>query len=175
SPIRTLTYDGDGALRSSTNQSNQKTHYVTPDYQVNLATGEVSVYYRFGGRAVAWRNNSGLRYVLADHLSSSQAEVGENQAEMGQRRFYPFGSDRAVSGANDIADEERFTGQRRIEAGEGNSRCELYYYGARWYLPGVGIFTQPDTIVPDYKNPQALNRFSYTLNNPLRYRDPTGH
>jgi hypothetical protein len=24
-------------------------------------------------------------------------------------------------------------------------------------------------------NPQALNRYSYTLNNPLRYTDPTGH
>ena len=34
---------------------------------------------------------------------------------------------------------------------------------------------QPDTIVPDYKNPQALNRYSYVLNNPLRYTDPTGN
>ncbi len=24
-------------------------------------------------------------------------------------------------------------------------------------------------------NPQALNRYAYTLNNPLRYTDPTGH
>jgi hypothetical protein len=29
--------------------------------------------------------------------------------------------------------------------------------------------------VPGYANPQSLNRFSYTLNNPLRYTDPTGH
>ena len=28
--------------------------------------------------------------------------------------------------------------------------------------------------MPDYKNPQALNRYSYVLNNPLRYNDPTG-
>jgi hypothetical protein len=32
-----------------------------------------------------------------------------------------------------------------------------------------------DTIVPSYTNPQNLNRFSYTVNNPLRYTDPTGH
>jgi len=32
-----------------------------------------------------------------------------------------------------------------------------------------------DTIVPGYTNPQNLNRFSYVLNNPLRYTDPTGH
>jgi len=29
--------------------------------------------------------------------------------------------------------------------------------------------------VPGYANPQGLNRFSYVLNNPLRYSDPTGH
>ena len=33
----------------------------------------------------------------------------------------------------------------------------------------------PDTIVPDPKNPQSLNRYSYVLNNPLNYTDPTGH
>jgi hypothetical protein len=32
-----------------------------------------------------------------------------------------------------------------------------------------------DTIVGDPTNPQDLNRFSYTRNNPLRYTDPTGH
>jgi len=34
---------------------------------------------------------------------------------------------------------------------------------------------QADTIVPQPGNPQALNRYAYVLNSPLRYRDPTGH
>jgi hypothetical protein len=29
--------------------------------------------------------------------------------------------------------------------------------------------------VPESENPQALNRYAYVLNNPLRYSDPTGH
>ena len=33
----------------------------------------------------------------------------------------------------------------------------------------------PDTYVPDPLDPQALNRYAYALNNPLRYNDPTGH
>jgi hypothetical protein len=36
-------------------------------------------------------------------------------------------------------------------------------------------FTQPDTIVPNIKNPQSLNRYTYALNNPIRYSDPSGH
>jgi hypothetical protein len=34
---------------------------------------------------------------------------------------------------------------------------------------------QPDTIIPSPYNPQSLNRYSYTYNNPIRYTDPTGH
>ncbi len=36
-------------------------------------------------------------------------------------------------------------------------------------------FIAPDTIVPDPYNPQSLNRYTYCLNNPLTYIDPSGH
>ena len=49
------------------------------------------------------------------------------------------------------------------------------HYGARFYSPRLGRFIQPDTIVPEPGNPQALNRYAYVNNNPLRYTDPTGH
>ena len=41
--------------------------------------------------------------------------------------------------------------------------------------PYINQFSQPDSILPDLYNPQSLNRYAYTLNNPLRYTDPTGH
>jgi len=46
---------------------------------------------------------------------------------------------------------------------------------ARYYLPGIGRFVSADTIVPNPADPQSFNRYSYGLNNPLRYVDPTGH
>src|SRR5439155_16125613 len=49
------------------------------------------------------------------------------------------------------------------------------YYGARYYSTTIGRFISADTIVPGAGNPQTLNRFAYTLNNPLKYMDPTGH
>lgn len=33
----------------------------------------------------------------------------------------------------------------------------------------------PDTIVPDFSNPQSLNRYSYVNNRPLNFTDPSGH
>jgi GH24 family phage-related lysozyme (muramidase) len=41
--------------------------------------------------------------------------------------------------------------------------------------PYINRFLQPDTIIPDPANPQSWNRFSYVLNNPIRFNDPTGH
>ena len=65
------------------------------------------------------------------------------------------------------ATDKQFTGHQL----EGS----LYYMQARFYDPVVGRFLAPDSIVPDPKNPQALNRYSYVLGNPLRYTDPTGN
>jgi len=45
----------------------------------------------------------------------------------------------------------------------------------RWYEPRLGRFVSADTVVPNPGNPQDLNRYAYTRNNPLRYTDPTGH
>lgn len=39
----------------------------------------------------------------------------------------------------------------------------------------MGRFTQPDTIIPGVGNSQAWNRYSYTLNNPVGFTDPSGH
>ena len=47
--------------------------------------------------------------------------------------------------------------------------------GARWYDPTIGMWTQPDSIVPNPMDPLALNRYAFVEGNPLRYSDPSGH
>ncbi len=63
-----------------------------------------------------------------------------------------------------------FTGQR-FEATTGY----IYDYGARYYDEYIGRFISADSIVPGAGNPQALNRYSYAFNSPLKYTDPSGH
>jgi RHS repeat-associated protein len=68
------------------------------------------------------------------------------------------------------------TSTDRLYTGQVYDRdVQLMDYGARYYDAKLGRFVQADTIVPEPGNPQALNRFSYVANNPLRYTDPTGH
>ncbi|GIK59108.1 MAG: hypothetical protein BroJett015_47710 [Chloroflexota bacterium] len=49
------------------------------------------------------------------------------------------------------------------------------YYGARFYVPGLGRFASADSIIPNPANPQSYNRYAYVLNRPVKYQDPTGH
>jgi hypothetical protein len=42
------------------------------------------------------------------------------------------------------------------------------------YDPTIGRFISPDTVIPNPANPQCFNRYSYCLNNPLKYTDPSG-
>lgn len=115
---------------------------------------------------MALRNGTNLRYVHLDHLGSTSVVTDSSGNECGYMRYFPYGSTRDESGS--LYTTKLFTGQRR-------DSTSLYYYGARYYSHGIGRFISPDSIVPDPKNPQSLNRYSYCLNNPLRYVDPSGH
>jgi RHS repeat-associated protein len=51
----------------------------------------------------------------------------------------------------------------------------LYYLNARMYDPKIARFLQEDTYLGDKNDPLSLNLYTYCLNNPIRYDDPTGH
>jgi len=46
---------------------------------------------------------------------------------------------------------------------------------ARYYVNYINRFLSPDPIIPDPTNPQSFNRYSYVLNQPTKYIDPSGH
>ena len=77
--------------------------------------------------------------------------------------YLPFGSTRS----GDVQTDRKFTGQRLDQTG-------LYFYNARYYDAVIGRFVSPDSIISTPWNPQSFNRYTYVLNNPLKYIDPTG-
>jgi len=175
--------------------------YVNRYYEKNLTTGNVTTSYYLGGRLIAQREGSVLRYAHQDHLAGTSIMTDNSGALISSIKYLPFGQTRSGSVPTDI----KFTGQR-LDA------TDLYYYGARYYDPAIGRFISPDpfvqlanglnevsyslsvNIIPSglgsigapqgtYPkivfsvpvNPQSLNRYSYVLDNPLRYIDPTGY
>jgi RHS repeat-associated protein len=112
-----------------------------------------------------------VTYFHGDHLGSSVVLTAE-AASPGLLRhvlYRPYGGVVAeTAGGSSQPPEVGFTGQRFEEA------AGIYDYGARWYDPNLGRFLQPDRVVPEPFNPQSLNRYSYTLNDPVNRVDPTG-
>ncbi|MCA9957662.1 MAG: C39 family peptidase, partial [Anaerolineales bacterium] len=112
---------------------------------------------------------NGLFYLYSDHLGSASAMQKDDGSAPTITRYTPFGDYRADSGPNAVTDRG-FTGQRENMDGLG-----VYYYNARFYVPYLNRFLSADSIVPNPANPQSFNRYSYVLNRPLNFSDPTGH
>jgi len=158
-------YDGNGN-RIVKYDGGELVIYVNKYYEWNDTTGEATSHYYLGGKEVAYKVDTDLRYVHQDSLGSTSLTTSSTGAVVALVSYFPFGVCRNSQGTLDT--DKLFTGQRLDDTG-------LYYYNARYYDATIGRFISPDTIVPNYKNPQALNRYSYCNNNPLKYIDPTGH
>ncbi|AKG53328.1 hypothetical protein DGWBC_0652 [Dehalogenimonas sp. WBC-2] len=104
-----------------------------------------------------------MQYIHQDSLNSTALVTAGNGTSLGTTAYYPYGATRSGS----VPTDEKFTGQKLDSTG-------LYYYNARYYDPIIGRFISADTLVQNFTNPQTLNRYSYTSNNPLKYVDPTG-
>jgi hypothetical protein len=50
----------------------------------------------------------------------------------------------------------------------------MTYLRARWYDGYLNQFVSPDPIVPDYRNPQSINRYTYVFGNPINFLDASG-
>lgn len=112
-------------------------------------------------------------FLHADHLGGSAVVTNDATPPVVVRkvRYGIFGEVRAndrVGPASTLDPAEKYTSQR-FDAETG-----FAYYGARYYDPALGRFSQPDPIVSSPYGPQSFNRYAYVLNDPLNFIDPTG-
>ncbi len=125
------------------------------------------------------RQNGALTYLHGDHLGSAALTTNASGGRVSLERYYPYGGTRDGSMPTDRAPRRRGGIHRPAPRGLPGL---LRSFGrlrtgsnARQYDPVLGRFLQADSIVPAPGNPQSLNRYATTLNNPLRYTDLTGH
>jgi len=134
--------------------------------EVDLPPGSDWVHFFQGDAMVARKDPSGaLLFSHPDHLGSTAMVTNQSGAVVENTTYEPYGAvfDGGLS-------RFQYTG-KELDRGTG-----LEYYGARYYDPALpGMFTQPDSILPNPYDPQQLNRYAYVRNNPYKYTDPSGH
>jgi RHS repeat-associated protein len=155
-------YDANGKRVKKQNADGQFSYYVNKFYEID--NGVATSYFFRDDERVAKQTAGDMEWYLSDHLGSTTLLVNESGLEVERTEYYPYGQ--VQSGG---LEKYGFTGQ------ENDADTGLMYYGARYYSPEYRVFVQPDTMLPDVYNPQALNRYSYALSNPVKYTDPSGH
>jgi RHS repeat-associated protein len=174
SKVWQFTYDGDGnrVKQIYTDSIGTLTTYYfaggSYEIQTDGSTETIRQYYAIAGITVAMRSGTTWTYFLTDHLGSVVATTDSAGAVLSQTRYTEFGEVRTDVGSVTQTDFG-YTFQRNI------ADMGLMDYRARFYSSLLGRFIQPDTLVPGAANPQMLNRYSYTGNNPINFSDPTGH
>jgi RHS repeat-associated protein len=159
-------YDA-GGMMLVRSENGQSTVHLGKLFQHNLTTGVTTNHLLFNGMLVAQNSNANFKFFLTDHLGGVNTTLRADGTEEADLRYDPWGKQRWSQGTTPTG--YRYTGQRD------DDKLGLYDYNARYYDANIGRFISADTIIPQPNNPQSFNRYTYVLNNPLGYIDPTGH
>ena len=117
-----------------------------------------------------------LVHVLRDNLGSITHVIDTTGTVLQELAYTAWGQLRDPQTAAFYAPDS----QPELLLGRGYTGHEhLPWFGlinmnARLYDPAVGRFLSPDPIILALDDTQNFNRYSYCLNNPLRYVDPFG-
>jgi len=144
-----------------------------------------------GSRHLATYNNSTTYFIHPDWLGTERARSSVSGGLCETITSLPFGDGQSTSGSCSDASPMHFTGKER------DTESGLDNFGARFDSSNLGRFMSPDPYnsmiirqgmkvggLPEeaadnffngfLDDPQNWNKYTYALNNPLRFIDPTG-
>jgi RHS repeat-associated protein len=115
------------------------------------------------------------RYLHQDHLGSTDVITNEMGDVVEAQSFSAFGARRASNWQDPLVNFVSGVTTRGFTGHEQLDNVGLVHMNGRVYDPQLGRFLSADPYVQFVANPQSLNRYSYVLNNPLSYTDPSGY
>ncbi len=186
--VTSYQYDGEGKRVRKFVAENTRFVYGIGGQQVaefDGSSGNLKKEYVYGGGSLITIeptsiNSNGTQYSTGDHLGSPRVITNSSAGVVSRYDYMPFGEElfagtggRTTSmGFSDSGDNNRkkFTGYER------DNETGLDFAQARYYSNTQGRFTSADPLMASANphRPQTWNRYSYVLNNPLRFTDPSG-
>jgi RHS repeat-associated protein len=186
----TINYDAEGRISTMTGSPGNAAFYYDGDGRrvKKVWTSGTTFYFydALGQLAVEYSTeapaSTGTTYPFTDMLGSVRSVTNQSGTVTECYDYLPFGriigssiNGRGSAGCHPSAPDsylnsslpQKFTGKERDETG-------LDYFGARYFSGAQGRFTSTDPVGGRLANPQSLNRYTYVLNNPLKFIDPTG-
>ena len=163
------------------------TLYIGSVERVTHPDATVTIRRRIGGTAIEMEGPAigsceadAVRYVLRDHLGGVDRLTDAQGTETQAMSFAAWGARRdpddwtglaeaAARSFDTCATTRGFTSHEMLDA------VGAVHMNGRLYDPHLGRFLRADPFVQFPANLQSHNRYSYALNNPLAYTDPSGY
>ena len=166
--------------RTSKQTANTNLHYVYAGDEVidefDSSSGLLPLQNRYeigAGEVVKGElRNEPTNYYFSDALGSTTnlSQVNGTQSfSTSVSEYDSFGKINNQTGAS--ANSIGYTGQRL----DTETGLMALGNGERYYSPALARFTQQDSVTGKAQMPQSLNRYSYAVNNPNKYVDPSGN
>jgi RHS repeat-associated protein len=105
-------------------------------------------------------------FYSSDHLGTPRLITDVTASAVEAPRNWPFGESATTPG---VSQRIRFASMER------DTEASRYHDHARNHEFNLGRFLSPDKVGGTPADPQGWNRYSYTLNNPLKHVDPDGN
>ncbi|MFY2560891.1 RHS repeat-associated core domain-containing protein [Corallococcus terminator] len=184
---REWTFGYDASQRRTFKQDNQgnRTVYVGGMYEKRTKpdTTTAHVFYVPGGTGVAaqveWTDvptpgAETVAYLHTDNLGSVESVTASGGVVLAHYKHDPFGLRKNASNPALAYNGSPANPRLGFTGHEEDDELGLINMKGRMYDPKLGRFLSPDPVVQAPLFGQSLNRYSYVLNNPLSFTDPTG-
>ena len=142
--------------------------YVGDMEIVSSGPSEVCRFYYLGHGVVLRKVNNSVTplYAFTDNLGSVTRLYTVTGTEKFRAQYDPWGVQ--VVNKNDVNFARGYCGHEMLDD------FQLINMNGRMYDPVLGRFLSPDNYVQMPTSAQSFNRYSYCLNNPLKYIDTDG-
>jgi|SRR3989344_4296831 len=142
-------------------------YYISKSFvQVLNASGQYNFTFVFHEGQLITQEMQGTKLFIHGNHEGSSSVVTNSTGQIVERTEYsPLGE--VVAGGGKV----RFDHEgKESDSLVGDTDFNFRKYKSEW-----GLFTQPDTLIQNVYDPQALNRYMFERGNPYKYTDPDGH